>query len=1607
MNRILAALLVLVSCAGEPSPATTEVSQHVDLVFNGSFENNYAGWTLSETPTTDTTFGIYAIGSDGAFVDGTTQLFDFADGVTASSGSPGLPLVLDATDGSLVAFNLQNGPQNHRMFQTVTLPACQPLLQWDMYYSNQNATFDPASQYTAVNVRDPGSDAILATPFKTDANSPLRLSVMTPFQVDLSQFSGQTIRLDFEHQVQLFFFDVVYDHVRIVCKGLSASPGTLDFGTVPVGTTTAPQTTTITNFAQTNLTISQLSVTGSYLVTSAPNLPITLPPGGTTSVGLAFRSQVAGPGNGTLTLTSDDPNGPTNVALVATAIDAAVLSVSPPSVAFGDVQVGQTSPPQTVTLSNTGSSPLSITSVQTSPDFVVDTTGMIASLPPGGSTTVKVTFRPAVVGPRNGQLTIQSNDANSPAVVPLSGNGVDAKLVANPPSLAFGNQRVATTSPGQLVRLSNPGTGPVTINSTSISGPFQRTGPALPLTLAPGTFADFTVTFAPTVTGPATGQLAFQTTAPTSPVVTLSGTGVAPAISVNPLSVAFGDVRVGTTATKPVSITNTGSDTLRITSLNALPPFSATAPVPIALAPGGSTTINVTFSPASATISNGTLTIQSDAPTSPTLVSLSGRGVQSQIAVSPTSLAFGNVRVGTTSATKNVTISNPGTTTLNVNPPSATAPFVVVNAAPIAIPPGASATVKVAFAPTATGSATGTVSITSDASPTATIVTCTGTGVAPQITVSPSALAFGEVRTGTTSTGQAVTITNSGTASLTISNLALPGGFTVSAPAVPFGILPGASTTLTVKFAPTVDGPASGNLVITSNAASSPTAVALSGTGVSPRIAVAPSSHDFGDVRVGTSSVPRTFTIQNPGNVTATVTAITVPAPFVATGVPSLPAQLAPGGSLAFDVTFAPTARASIAKAIAVTSDAGTANTPITGRGIAPLIAASPSPASFGTIALGASSSVVVQVSNPGDAPLAVASLSISGANAGDFALAPPPTVPTTLAPGASLAVTVAFTPTGHGTRSAQLAIASDALGTPSKVVGLSGSGSGGQIAVTPSTLDLGASNVTVPSAPKSVVVSNTGEAALTITSIAIGGANAADFATTVALPIVVPPGGSTSVPFVFTPSAVGARTATATLVSDDVLAPTTDVALLGDGDSPVIAVSPTSVAFGDVRVGQSANQQVVVRNTGTGTLSISTVQLSGPDAGQMTLQAVPLPIVLAPGGSRALSVTYTPSVLGSATASLDVLSDDPVNGTIAVPLAGAGVSATLALSTTAIDFGGQLVGRQSAPREVRIQNSGTGPLAVTGLAIGGAQGASFALASPPVLPATVAPGGELAIAVQIAPSVIGAHTANLVITTDSPDSPTASVDLAGLGISTALSVTPVVIEFGATHVPSNTTTVPVTLSNLTSDPITLGDATLGGARPGDFTVTSVAGVVPAGGSVTAMVSYVPAMPATSAATITFAATDATIPQVVIAVSGTAVSSFLVADQPMLALGTIQVGDRSGPRAVTLTNVSTTPVTIASIASTADSFEVDAAGALITLEPGASASFSVAFAPTTTGAITAELRVTLQGQTQPELAIALAGEGSAPPDGGGCSTSHGGAAWWLVLGLLALRRSRR
>lgn len=304
----------------------------------------------------------------------------------------------------------------------------------------------------------------------------------------------------------------------------------------------------------------------------------------------------------------------------------------------------------------------------------------------------------------------------------------------SPTRVDFPATRVGRRSGLRTVTVTNTGSAPLDVASVTPEGSGAGsyavesetcTAAALPA----GGKCTARVRFVPTATGPAIATLRFASNAPGSPHgVTLSGTGTQPGVSLSPGSVAFPDTRVGTqSAEKSVTVRNSGGAPLRVSKVSVggtdasafeLVSQSCTGGT---IAPGGTCRANLRFAPTAPVAASATLTVASDAPDGPHVATLSGRGIQSEVTLSPASVSFPNTPVGGQSAPRTVTVENTGTADLHVSSVALAGPspgsfsIVSLSCGGAPVPPGDSCTVSLRFTPRAKGPVSATLQIASDA----------------------------------------------------------------------------------------------------------------------------------------------------------------------------------------------------------------------------------------------------------------------------------------------------------------------------------------------------------------------------------------------------------------------------------------------------------------------------------------------------------------------------------------------------------------------------------------------------------------------------------------------------------------------------------------------------------------------------------------------------------------------------------------------------------------------------------------------------------------------------------------------------------------------------
>jgi Abnormal spindle-like microcephaly-assoc'd, ASPM-SPD-2-Hydin len=961
----------------------------------------------------------------------------------------------------------------------------------------------------------------------------------------------------------------------------------------------------------------------------------------------------------------------------------------------------------------------------------------------------------------------------------VSGGG--GPTTFNPTTLVFGNQAVGSASAAQSVTLTNTGTAVLHISSVAITGTnaadFAKTADTCAgAALAVNATCSVSATFSPSATGARSAALAFTDDGVGSPQsVGMSGTGVASAISFSPTSLTYANQGVGSTsAAQTVTVTNTGTSGLHISGVSltgtnagdfALSADSCTGAV---VAVGATCSVSATFTPGAIGTRTAALAFADDAAGSPQTVAITGTGVAAGpgIRFNPTSLSYASQNIGSTSAAQTITVTNDGTASLHIsavtltgaNPGDFALSANTCNGATVAV--NATCTVSVTFSPTATGSRAAALAFADDAPSSPQTVALSGVGVQPGIYLQDGFESGNLSLWSTDGPGSATvqtTTTNSGSYALAMTNAA--NQYVIISRNLNGGAQAHTFTRLYFRVA---------------NASLSATmATATDATGNNLWAVVYDAGNHGLDVYFWNGSRTR-FDFYSTANLITANTwySLEIEINEATTGAGNVWLN----GNLLGGVTGNLSATSAVSKLFLWNDVANTTyfddvivssnyNAPL---GAGPAVTFTPTSVSFGNQGVGSTSSAqTVTVKNTGTATMHMTTASLTGTNAGDFAISANNCNGAAMAPGATCTVSVTFTPGAAGSRSASLSFTDDAPASP-QTVALTGTGTTPQVAFNPTSVNFGNQTVLITSAAQSITVTNTGQASLHVTGITITGTNAGDFAKTAdtCTGATVAINATCSVSVTFTPGALGSRTAALSFTDDAPASPqTVNLAGTGAAAAPAVSLNPTSLSYSNQVMGTtSAAKSVTVTNTGTASLHVTMVALAGTNSGDFTVSADTCTgATVAVNATCSVSVTFTPSATGSRTASL-TFTDDAGTSPQSAALTGTGIAPAISFNPTSLSYANQGVGTTSAAQSVTVTNNGTAPLHITTATVTGTNAGDYAISANTCNGATVAVNGTCSVSVTFTPTATGTRTAALSFADDAPNSPQ-TVTLSGSGI--------------------------------------------------------------------------------------------------------------------------------------------------------------------------------------------------------------------------------------------------
>jgi hypothetical protein len=531
-------------------------------------------------------------------------------------------------------------------------------------------------------------------------------------------------------------------------------------------------------------------------------------------------------------------------------------------------------------------------------------------------------------------------------------------------------------------------------------------------------------------------------------------------------------------------------------------------------------------------------------------------------------------------------------------------------------------------------------------------------------------------------------------------------------------------------------------------------------------VAVALTPIHYGETLVGTTN-SRTLTIENVGSADLHATASLAGGEAGEFAIAAAPFTVAPGATQTIEVRFVPTSGGSKATTLRLTSDdadEATIDVSVNGIGMMPAdIDPAPLAHDFGEVILGSTAPRTFTVRNLGDVNLQVTLAGLTDGDAGEFAVVGGH-APFTVTPGAVHNLDVRFAPVSAGPKTTRLRFTSDDQDESVVDVVLTGTATTApELEVVTPTQNYGVVWVGAD-ASRTFVIRNVGSADLQVVTSSVSGNEAAEFAIMQgAAPFTLAPGATHNLDVRFAPAAVGTRTATVRLTSNDQDEGAVDLVVAGTGIMPPdIDAAPTEHDYGEVIVGMTKLRTVAIRNLGGANLQVTAANVFGGNAGEFAIAQGNAPFTVVAGATHNLEIRLTPTSEGPKTTTLRLTSDDPDEGTVDVHLNGTGTLLFPDIATVpeSHNYGSRAVGTAVTQGFV-VSNTGTKNLVVGMSSLSGPDAESFTIMTGSA-GLTIAPGATRLIEIRFSPITAGPKTATLTIPSDDPDENPVLIPLEG-----------------------------------------------------------------------------------------------------------------------------------------------------------------------------------------------------------------------------------------------------
>lgn len=869
-----------------------------------------------------------------------------------------------------------------------------------------------------------------------------------------------------------------------------------------------------------------------------------------------------------------------------------------------------------------------------------------------------------------------------------------------------------------------------------------------------------------------------------------------PIASLSATSLDFGTVAwLQSSPTQFLTVTNTGTAPLTFQTIDftgePFVPEDFRSPVEgcffQTLAPGAQCTNQVVFNPKSGGPRSSTMLLFDNAPDSPQRVSLAGSGVGAVVTFAPSSLDFGTVTLGTTSAPRTFALVNTGDGPVAISKVAlqiATPDFAISadTCTGSVVGPGQRCSVSMTFTPSSIGLTDGTLVGVFDNVGSGEQFFNVGSegGGGPHVGILDGAprLSQGVGTTGTFT----LPVFNDGTQPVVISSIALDtsaAGFAIahdgcSGLTLPVGALSAAPTTCNVDmtFAPPAVGSFAANLVFSDNGFGGTQSIALSSAGFAPAGVTSTAAIDFGFQTSGVTSAPQVVTLTNPSPQPLVVSSVTLggasPGAFTLSNNLCGGTTIAPGGSCTVAVAIAPPFPYLFTATLTFHDNAGSSPAigqavELRGEGIAPTFTISTSRLDFGN--------VKANVVSPTQS-FTVTNTSTSAISFGFIPQTPlntPSGCSGSIPAGASCTVTVSFQSPGLGAQSALVKVFDPALNQ--QVVEIDWSGITGQPIIEgplsfPSFVQVVGTSLSVTG-----FIRDEGLAPLSFGQLSLNISSPASISVDNCSHQTIAPGTNCSVTITATPTTVGGWFTNLVVPTDTVIGPNPTTLFFHGlvGPPAQTAFFPGSVGFASQIVGSPEQTRVVwldngvVAAGGGEALNISTVALGGANPGAFRIVWDGCSgLTVESAFSCPVEVGFDPTAAGTFNASL-LYSDNAAGSPQAVGLSGVGLQGAIA-SPQQVDFGSVVINSKSGPVTVTLTNESTSPVTVSRETLDGASKGDYTVTSETCQNQTLQPAASCQVVLVFRPQALGTRSATLTFTDTASNSPQV-VPLTGLGV--------------------------------------------------------------------------------------------------------------------------------------------------------------------------------------------------------------------------------------------------